>query len=146
MSYTLRPAWRSQLGLMTIAIALFFFTFLPLVQALISTSSTNFLSGLSLIFALPLIVVCALMLYRHYSSRFIIDGDIIESHHGIIARRVSSIRVEDLRNINVKQSIFQRLLGIGDVEFSSAASADAEVIFNQVANPMRVKEKVQEML
>jgi uncharacterized membrane protein YdbT with pleckstrin-like domain len=131
---------------MAIAIVLFTLASLPLLESLSSPNSTNSLSSVSLVFALPFIVVGVIMLYRHYSSRFILDGGIIESRHGFIARRVSSIGVEDVRNINVKQSIPQRLLGIGDVEFSSAASADAEVVFNQIANPMRVKEKVQAML
>lgn len=146
MSYILRPAWRSQFGLMTIAIVLFVLTCLPLLEALSSTNAPNFLASVSLIFALPFIVVCAIMFYRHFAARFIFDGEIIESRHGLVARRISSIRVEDVRNINVKQSILQRLLGIGDVEFSSAASADAEVVFDEVANPLRVKEEVQALL
>lgn len=146
MPYILRPAWRSQSGLMTIAIVLFLLTCLPLLEAYASTNSTNFLASVSLLFALPFIVVCAVMFYRHYAARFIFDGEIIESRHGLVARRVNSIRVEDVRSINVKQSILQRLLGIGDVEFSSAASADAEVVFDEVANPMRVKEEVQALL
>jgi len=144
---TLRPAWRSQLGLLTIAIILFVLTCLPLLGSLLSTNGVNSSWTIgSMILALPFIVVCLIMIYRHYSSRFSIDGGNIESRHGLIARKVSSIRVEDVRSINVKQSIPQRLLGIGDVEFSSAASAEAEVIFNKVASPIWVKEKVQSML
>jgi uncharacterized membrane protein YdbT with pleckstrin-like domain len=86
------------------------------------------------------------MLYRHFASAYTIDGGNIESREGIIARKVNSIRVVDVRNINVKQSILNRLLGIGAIEFSSAAATEAEVVFNDIANPMRVKEKVQAML
>ena len=144
---TLRPAWRSQFGLLTIAIILLVLTFLPLLGSLRSTNGVNSSWTIgSMILALPFIVVCLIMIYRHYSSRFSIADGNIESRHGLVARKVSSVRVEDVRSLNVKQSIFQRILSIGDVEFSSAASAEAEVIFNKVANPIGVKEKVQSLL
>jgi len=58
---------------------------------------------------------------------------------------VNSIRVEDVRSINVKQSLLERLLFIGDIEFSSAASPEAEVVFKKISNPMRIKRKIQQM-
>lgn len=91
-------------------------------------------------------MVCLIMLYRHYSWRFSIANGGIESRHGIVAREVNSIRISDVRNINVKQKLFERLFLIGDVEFSSAASDGAEVIFKDVSRPMRVKRRVQERL
>jgi membrane protein YdbS with pleckstrin-like domain len=86
------------------------------------------------------------LIYRHYSWRFTIADGSIESRHGIIAREVSSMRISDVRNINVKQTLFERLFFIGDVEFSSAASDTAEVVFKDVSRPMRVKRRVQEVM
>jgi uncharacterized membrane protein YdbT with pleckstrin-like domain len=82
-------------------------------------------------------------LYRHLSWRYLIDDHNIESYQGLLARRVHSIRVGDLRNVNVNQSVMQRLLSVGDVEFSSAAGSDVEVVFFGVADPMAVKSLVQ---
>lgn len=64
-------------------------------------------------------------------------------HRGIIAREVRAIRVEDLRNINVKRSIFHRIIGIGDIEFSSSGSSGIEVVFKGVRHPMTVMTRIQ---
>jgi uncharacterized membrane protein YdbT with pleckstrin-like domain len=146
MRYTLRPAWRSQFGLMLVAAALFALSLIPVLESFSTNATNSFFGAISLAFGVPLIVVVLMMLYRHYSSRYLIADGNIESSRGIIAREISSIQVEDVRNINVRQSILQRLLGYGDVEFSSAASAEAEVVFDDVANPIWVKEKVQSLL
>ena len=146
MKYTLRSAWRSQFGLMIVAIVLFVLSLVPALE-LLSTNYMNSLVGaVSLVSGFPFIVILLIMLYRHYSSRYLIADGSIESSRGIIAREISSIRIEDVRNINVKQAVLPRILGYGDVEFSSAASAEAEVVFRSVANPIWVKEKVQSLL
>ncbi len=147
MTYTLRPAWRRQWGSILLAAVLLLLPALPLWESLQSKSGTNGISTpVIIILSVPFIVVCLIVLYRHFSSTYIIDGVNIESHDGIIARKVNAIRVVDVRNINVKQSILHRLLGIGDIEFSSAAGAEAEVVFRDIANPMQVKERIQAKL
>ena len=93
------------------------------------------------------IAVYSLLLgvYRRLSWRYLIDEHNIESYQGVLARRVHSIRLGDLRNINVNQSVMQRLLGVGDVEFSSAAGGEVEVIFFGVSDPMGVKALAQRL-
>jgi uncharacterized membrane protein YdbT with pleckstrin-like domain len=144
MRYILRPAWRSQWFLMLLAIALFLIPFLPVVESLRTGTDWRlaFNSNLAILGG-PFLIVFLVMIYRHLSSRFTVDDLSIESRHGVIAREVSSIRVEDVRSINVKQSLLERLLFIGDIEFSSAAGPEAEVVFKKISNPMRVKRKIQ---
>jgi uncharacterized membrane protein YdbT with pleckstrin-like domain len=84
-----------------------------------------------------------LVIYRRYAWRYTVNTERIESTHGLVARNVRSIRVRDLRNINVRQSFMQRLLNVGDVEFSSAGGADVEVTFYGVPNPVGLKDQAQ---
>ena len=144
MHYESRPTWRYQwsaviavIGTLAVVALTTFYgpTYLGArLTQLISTAA----GALALYFVL-------LMLYRHLAWRYLIDDLNIESYQGVLARHVHSIRVEDLRNVNVRQSVMQRLLGVGDVEFSSAAAADVEVVFFGVADPMRVKELVRQL-
>jgi uncharacterized membrane protein YdbT with pleckstrin-like domain len=146
MSYIIRPAWRSQWFLLILAIALLLIPLLPIVESLRAGRDWRSIFDPSLAtLGVPFLIVCLIMIYRHLSSRFTVDDLSIESRQGIIAREVSSIRVEDVRSINVKQSLLERLLFIGDIEFSSAAGPEAEVVFKKISNPMRVKRKIQEM-
>ena len=145
MPYQVRPALRRQWALMLLAMLLLF----GLIGSVIETPVSKLASTLAVLLTfpgIPLLVICLIITYRHYSWRFTVAHGIIESRHGLIAREIRSIRVEDVRNINVKQSIVQRVLGIGDVEFSSAASTGTEVVFYGIGNPTRVKSEIQNMM
>ena len=150
MRYTLRTAWRKQWFLMLIAISSLLILALPLLESFQSDVEKKPIAEIFnptlLLLALPFGVLLLIMAYRHYSSRFTIDDGNIESRWGIIAREVNSIRIADVRNINVKQSLGDRILFVGDIEFSSAASDNAEVMFKGVSRPMRIKRIVQERL
>lgn len=153
MRYILRPAWRSQWGLMTIAIVLLAIPFLPFAESIdfdnLTASFQNAINALDAallsVLAVPFAVFFLIMVYRHYSWRFTVGDGNIESRHGIIAREVRSIRIADVRNINVKQSLFDRLLFIGDIEIGSAGTADIEVVFRRVGRPFAVKRKIQNL-
>lgn len=64
---------------------------------------------------------------------------------GLLARSSNEIRVQDIRSINVKKSGLGGLLGIGNVEFSSAATDDADVIFFKVAGADGVRDLVRKL-
>ncbi len=142
-TYRFRPQWRYQwLSLLGMAagIAAAVLLRLAIVPSLpVKLAHAIEVGGLAL--AAYLVV---LMLFRRYSWLYTIDAESIESSHGLIARRVQSIRIRDLRNINIRQTVMQRLLDVGDVEFSSAAGGDVEVIFYGAPDPMGLKEYVQD--
>lgn len=141
MEMEVRPSWRDQIGLLLVIALLMVATLWMLISPPAGLPSLVLATALA-IMALIAVVV---LLYRHYVWRFRIDDSAIESYYGIISRNVHSIRVRDLRNINVRQSILQRILGIGDIEFSSAGGAGIEVTFFGVAAPMALKEDIQQL-
>ena len=143
-TYIAHPAWLNQWWQIAIAAAL------PLVFVLAHLKGDRYFSALNLRAVFVVIVavfvyLVAVLIYRRYSWAYTIDGETIESREGLIARKVSSIRVRDLRNINVKQTLWQRLLGVGDVEFSSAGGSGIEVSFRGVSDPLQVKSLAQRM-
>ena len=145
MQYKLRPAWRKQWFLTGVAVLLLFLPFLPQIDSFGTPTEIDLNFNLAII-EIPFFLACLVILVRHFAWRYSVENATIESRHGIIAREIRSIRVADLRNINVKQSIFQRLIGIGDVEFSSSGTAGVEVVFYGVHNPMVVMHEVQKMV
>jgi membrane protein YdbS with pleckstrin-like domain len=62
---------------------------------------------------------------------------------GILAKSSNEIRVQDIRSINVSKSGISGMLGIGNVEFSSAATDDAEVVFVHVPGADKVRDAVR---
>jgi uncharacterized membrane protein YdbT with pleckstrin-like domain len=64
---------------------------------------------------------------------------------GFLNRKSSEIRIGDIRNITVTQSLLERLLQIGNVAFSSAAGDREEVVFASVLNPLMLKALVKDL-
>lgn len=145
MIYRTRPAWRRQWGAMFIALIFVAGILAVLYEAYTSHDTANLSTSLYLFLA-PLMVIGVIMLYRHFAWRFTVERGNIESRHGYIAREIKSVRVDDVRSINVTQTFLQRLLGIGNIEFGSSGTAGIEVVFEDVADPMSVKEKIQHLI
>lgn len=144
MHYRARPAWRNpwrQIAAAAVLPIVFVLALLRGERFFTPAALPAVLVVLGLLFVYLLVVVA----YRRYSWRYLIDADAIESHQGLIGRTVRSIRVQDLRNVNLRQSVVQRLLGVGDVEFSSAGGGGVEVVFFGVRDPVQVKALVQRL-
>ena len=62
---------------------------------------------------------------------------------GIFARDIQETRLERVQNVNFSQSVFQRMLQVGDVDFDTASSDNEnEFVFNGVGDPQEVVTKV----
>jgi uncharacterized membrane protein YdbT with pleckstrin-like domain len=65
------------------------------------------------------------------------------SRHGIFKRFSTEIRIADIRAISIQQSLSERILGIGNVGFSTSAGDEEEVTFLSVRKPGKLKLKIQ---
>ena len=144
MNYLARPAWLNQWWQIAIAVLLPFVFVLAYLKGHQYFSSEN-LRVVYVVIVAMFVYLIAVVIYRRYSWAYTINGETIESREGLIARKVKSIRIQDLRNINVNQSLWQRLMGVGDVEFSSAGGSGIEVVFRGVDKPLQVKQLAQRM-
>ena len=144
MHYESRPTWRYQWSAMMGIVGMLAAAALAALYGPTYLGARVTQLALAAAGALALYLLL-LMFYRHLAWRYLVDDHNIESYQGVLARHVHSIRIEDVRNVNVSQSVVQRLFGVGDVEFSSAAGGDVEVIFFGISDPMRLKELVQRL-
>jgi uncharacterized membrane protein YdbT with pleckstrin-like domain len=74
---------------------------------------------------------------------FEIKRNAVHRRKGLLTKLSNEIRIADIRAVNITQGLFQRLTGIGNVGFSSAAGDQEEVQFPGVRNPEWVKKTVQ---
>jgi membrane protein YdbS with pleckstrin-like domain len=83
--------------------------------------------------------------YRIYNVRYFLDSKGIEARQGVLSlrQRVIRIRFEDIRALEVGQSLVERLLDIGQLEASTAASNDSEIIMMGIASPYNFKRVIQ---
>jgi uncharacterized membrane protein YdbT with pleckstrin-like domain len=61
---------------------------------------------------------------------------------GIVARKVQETRLQRVQNVNYTQSVYERAMQIGDIDFDTAGTDDSDFVFAGVAQPEQVVEQV----
>ena len=69
----------------------------------------------------------------------------VSSEYGIVNKNSNEVRVQDVRSINLRKTGVSGLLGIGTVEFSSAATDDADVIFWNISEAEKIRDLVRSL-
>jgi uncharacterized membrane protein YdbT with pleckstrin-like domain len=74
---------------------------------------------------------------RRKTTRYLVTDRRIQIRTGIVTRRERTTHVDRVQNVNLNQSIAQRILGIGDVEWDTAGTdaPDANFTFHGVDDP-----------
>ncbi|MGD9704780.1 MAG: PH domain-containing protein [Acidimicrobiia bacterium] len=94
------------------------------------------------IVALVLILVCVLWLIVRYlkwaTTNFVITSDRLIFRHGVIGKSGIEIPLERVNNVNFNQSIFERMIGAGDLLIESGGE-DGRSRFTDIRHPERVQ-------
>ena len=72
------------------------------------------------------------------TTYFVITSDRLIYRHGVIAKAGIEIPLERVNNVNFKQSIFERLIGAGDLLIESGGE-DGQQRFSDIAKPAKVQ-------
>ena len=132
------PSWRAILGFYLKGI---------LVAALAGVIFKLFGAGSGTVFLIVLVIVGVTVLagfLRRVATTYTITDRRLNIRRGIVSREVQETRLERVQNVNYKQSLFQRLVQVGDVDFDTAAGDDYNFIFYGVADPGQVVHKVDQ--
>jgi uncharacterized membrane protein YdbT with pleckstrin-like domain len=122
------PSWRAILGfyLKGVLIAVI----LGVIAKLAFGNGTAFLVIL-VVLALTLLIGFV----KRVATTYTITDRRLNIKRGIVSKEVQETRLERVQNVNYRQSVYQRLMQIGDVDFDTAASDDYNFIFAGVADP-----------
>lgn len=92
--------------------------------------------------SLALIVVCVIWLIVRYAkwttTNFAITSDRLIFRHGVLAKSGIEIPLERVNNVNFSQSVFERLIGAGDLLIESGGE-DGQSRFTDISHPERVQ-------
>ncbi len=64
---------------------------------------------------------------------------------GWIAKEQNEIWIKDMRAVNLVQSIWQRIIRVGDIAIGTAASAGTEINIIGIANPAAVVSEINNL-
>ena len=79
---------------------------------------------------------------KRVATTYTISDRRLNIKRGIVSRKVQETRLERVQNVNFQQSVYQRLMQIGDVDFDTAAGDDYNFVFAGVSEPEEVVERV----
>src|SRR4051794_5013218 len=129
------PSWRGLLS----------FYLSGVVGALVIGAIVALVGDVALGVAVGVVLVLLVLVVgfvRRTATDYTITTERLSIRRGILAKRVQQTRVDRVQNVNTSQSIGDRLLRVGTVDFDTAGSDDAEFRFVGIAAPSRVVEAV----
>jgi uncharacterized membrane protein YdbT with pleckstrin-like domain len=87
--------------------------------------------------AILLGIVVAVDTVRRALVDYVVSDHRIRIRRGVLSRKEQSAAIERVQNINTTQSLLDRILGIGEIDFDTAGteSAQASLVFSGVARP-----------
>jgi uncharacterized membrane protein YdbT with pleckstrin-like domain len=131
------PSWRAILGfyLKGVLIAIV----LGVIAKLVDGNWTAFVVILAVI---AITVVVGFV--KRVATTYTITNRRLNIKRGIISREIQETRLERVQNVNYKQSVYQRVMQIGDVDFDTAATDDYNFVFYGVADPSEVVHRVDQ--
>jgi uncharacterized membrane protein YdbT with pleckstrin-like domain len=131
------PSWRAILGfyLKGILVAVV----LGVIAKLIDGNATAFLVILVVI-ALTVLIGFV----KRVATTYTITTRRLNIKRGIFSREIQETRLERVQNVNYRQSVYQRVMQIGDVDFDTAATDDYNFVFYGVADPADVVHAVDQ--
>ncbi len=83
---------------------------------------------------------------RRIGTTYSITNQRLTIQTGILSRDVHQTRLERIQNVNSSQSLFERLLRIGSVEFDTAGESQFDFAFRGVGNPSGIVRTVDRAL
>ena len=132
--YQGHPSWRGILSfylkgvLLSVAAALLVW----LVSGLFGDAENGIASGI-LIAGVVLIVLIGFV--KRVATEYTITDRRLHIKRGIIARHTQETQIHRAQNVNTRQSVIDRLLQVGTVNFDTAGSGDYDFAFVGVSDP-----------
>jgi uncharacterized membrane protein YdbT with pleckstrin-like domain len=129
--YAGHPSWRSILA----------YYIKGTIGALIVGGIGFLLDGIGLAIGLFLLVWVLVLIagfLRRFATVYTITSERLRIKHGIIARHVQQTEIARVQNVNTEQSVLERMLQVGTVDFDTAGTGDSDFKFAGVEDPEEV--------
>jgi uncharacterized membrane protein YdbT with pleckstrin-like domain len=132
------PSWRAILGFYLKGI---------LLAAVVGVIARLFDVSGATVFLIVLIIIGLTILIgfvKRVATTYTITSRRLNIKRGIVSREIQETRLERVQNVNYRQTVYQRVMQIGDVDFDTAATDDYNFVFAGVAEPGDVVHSVDQ--
>jgi uncharacterized membrane protein YdbT with pleckstrin-like domain len=138
--YQGHPSWRAlagfYLGGLVLAVAILLIVGFLVDELVIGLLAAAVLAALTLVIGW----------FRRVSTVYLITDQRLRISRGIVRREVQETRLDRVQNVNFNQSVVDRMLRVGSVDFDTAGTDDSEFVFDWVNNPEAVVRAVNDAI
>jgi uncharacterized membrane protein YdbT with pleckstrin-like domain len=134
--YEGHPSWRSILA----------YYLQGLVVTIIGAVIGLVADGIGLAIGIAILIFALVLLagfIRRVATTYTITNQRLRIKRGIVARHVQQTAIERVQNTSTEQSIFERLLQVGTVDFDTAGTDDSDFKFQGIETPEEVIDAVE---
>jgi uncharacterized membrane protein YdbT with pleckstrin-like domain len=125
------PSWRSTLR----------FYVIGLLAVAAAAGIAYLVDGTGLAVAAALVVGAIIVLAglaKRAATNYVVTNQRLHIRRGLLSRNVQQTRIERIQNVSSHQSLGERLLRVGTVEFDTASDEDGDFVFGGIADPAAV--------
>ena len=90
------------------------------------------------------LVIFLIWWLRCKGTQLTITSDRTRLRKGILSKSITEVWHQDVRNVQLNQTFFQRLLGVGSLGISSAGQAGLEISVSGIPDPEQVKDLIDQ--
>jgi uncharacterized membrane protein YdbT with pleckstrin-like domain len=125
------PSWRATLGFY--------------VVGFVAAVAAGIVAGLAIetgigvaVVVVAMFVVLVVGFVKRIGTHYVVTTQRLRIRRGILSRRVQQTQLDRVQNVNTDQSVFERVLRIGTVDFDTAGTDDSDFTFRGIADPAGV--------
>lgn len=130
-----RYSWKNYIGHLIILLVIIILFGLMAMEALVVVILVGVLAALVSLFLIWL---------NRLSNLYVVTKERTSWQKGILSRETIEIENKNIRTINVRQGVIQRLLKIGQVMIATAGTTEFEITMKGIDNPHKVKSSIQQ--
>jgi uncharacterized membrane protein YdbT with pleckstrin-like domain len=125
------PSWRGLLSFYLGGVA--GAVVIAVVVGLVTSFFVGLVAGVVLVAA-----VLAFGLFKRMSTTYLVSNQRLYIRRGMLSKREQQTRIDRVQNVNTEQSLRERMLRVGTVDFDTAGTDDSEFRFVGIASPGEV--------
>jgi uncharacterized membrane protein YdbT with pleckstrin-like domain len=136
--YQGHPSWRAILGFYLKGLAV------GAAAGVLATLLNDGDAGLGIVLFVVIAAITILVGFiRRVATVYTITDRRLNIKIGIISRKVQETRLQRVQNVNFNQGVYERVMQIGDVEFTTAGTDESNFVFAGVGQPEQVVQNVE---
>jgi uncharacterized membrane protein YdbT with pleckstrin-like domain len=122
------PSWRGVLGFYIKGLLL------AIVVGVIVWFAASHGAGIGALVAVFALVILAGFIKR-MATTYTITSERLHIRRGILAKNIQQTSIDRVQNVNAHQSVLDRVLRVGKVDFDTAGTDDSDFVFTDIASP-----------